>query len=149
MKKQISLALLGFVLTLAAGAAASAQTARAVVVEIPFDFVAGDKQMSAGRYAVRRVSLNAEGALLIRKEDGRGAAVVITHAGKAPTSRAFLGFRQYGEHYFLAEVSMPGTESVREVQKSGGEKRVEREFAEQAKAGGGAAKKVTVVGSVQ
>lgn len=148
MKKQISMALLGLVLTLAAGAAAFAQTPHALVIQLPFDFVAGEKRMPAGRYAVSRVSVNAESALLIRSEDGHGAAVVLTSTGKAPASRAALSFRQYGGRYFLAEVSVPGMASVREVRKTGGEKRVEREFVAEAE-DGGAVRKVTVVGSVQ
>ncbi len=148
MKKQITVALLGLALTFAMAAAASARTAGSMRIHVPFDFNAGGKQLHAGSYTVRRVRADAEGALLIRSEDGREAAVVLTSAGAAPGSRAALSFRQYGEQYFLAEVSIPGTATARELPKAGAEKKAERQLIEEAKAGGGV-KKVTVMGSVQ
>ena len=145
MKKQISSALLGLALTLTVVVAASARSARAVRVQIPFDFVAGERQMPAGLYSVRRVNSGTDSTLLIRSEDGAASVVVMTNTGGAPAPRASLGFRQYGERYFLAEVSVPGASAVREVPKAAGEKRVEREFVART----GAPGKVTVVGSVQ
>jgi hypothetical protein len=147
MKKQISRALLGLAAALALAAAADAQALRKVTVRVPFDFVAGGKQMPAGGYTVRRVRSDAETALLIRSEDGRTSAVVTTNAGKADPTAAALVFRQHGERYFLAGVSMPGTASVRELPRGGAERRLERELAEQTKSG--ESKTVTVVGSVQ
>lgn len=148
MKKQISIALLGLALTFALGVAASAQGARAIRIQVPFDFAAGERRMPAGRYTVGRVRADAGGALLIRSEEGGGAAVVLTNAGEAPTSRASMTFRQYGESYFLAEVSMPGADSVREVPKGRGERSIEQETAEEA-GEEVAAKRVMVVGSVR
>ncbi len=146
MKKQISRALLGLVATLALAVAANAQVIHAVVINVPFDFVAGTKQMPAGRYNVRRVREDAETALIITREDGRSAAIVMTQQGKANPGAAALVFRQHGDRYFLAEVSMPGAASVRELPKTGAERRLERELAEQK---GGESKAVTVIGSVQ
>ncbi|HEX8189027.1 MAG TPA: hypothetical protein VF586_11790 [Pyrinomonadaceae bacterium] len=147
MKKQISRALLGLVAALALAAAADARASHKVVLRVPFDFAAGGKQMPAGRYTVRRVGSDAETALLIRSEDGRSSAVVTTNTGEANPGAAALVFRRHGDRYFLAAVSMPGTASVREVPKTGAERRLERELAEQNKAD--EAKTVTVVGSVQ
>jgi hypothetical protein len=151
MKKQISRALLGIAATLALTVAAYAQTARAVVVQIPFDFVAGQKELPAGRYRVSRVRSEAESTILIKSEDGRTAAVVLTNTGESSPRAATLTFRQHGGSYFLAAISMPGTSSVRELPKSGGERRAERELIEQAKSNGGSgeSKTVTVAGSMQ
>jgi hypothetical protein len=153
MKKQISLALLGLALALAATAAASAQGARSLRVHVPFDFEAGGQHMPAGRYSVRRVQMDAERTLLIKSEDGRHAAIVLTTEGEPEPARAFLSFRQYGERYFLAGVSMPAAASLREVPKTGAEKRAAREFDTGAKAPkdaeANAARTVTVVGSVE
>ena len=143
MKKQISRALLGLVATLFLASAAVAQTGIAIVIEVPFDFVAGEKQMPAGRYTVRRVRSDAESALIIRKEDGRASAVVLTNARSGNPRRASLGFRQHGDLYFLAEVSMPGTATVRELPRTGAERRAERELIEQARSGD--SKKVTIL----
>ena len=147
MKKQISRALLGLAAALALGVAANAQAAmNKAVIRVPFDFVAGGKQMPAGLYTVRRIRSDAETSLLIRSEDGRTSAVVLTNTGEANPSAAAFVFRQHGDRHFLAEVSMPGAASVRELPKSGAERRLDLELAEQK---GGESKEVTVVGSVQ
>lgn len=147
MKKQISRTLLGLAATLALAVAANAQVMRTDLISIPFDFVAGGKQMPAGRYSVRRIRPDAEAALLIRSEDGRASAVVLTNTGAANPRASALVFRQHGESYFLAEVSMPGTASVRELPRTAAERRLERELAEQHRAA--ESKTITVVGSVQ
>jgi hypothetical protein len=116
-------------------------------IHVPFDFVAGGKQLHAGDYTVGRARTDGESALIIRSLDGRDAAIVITNAGGSPAARAAMSFRQYGERYFLSEVSIPGTASVRELPKAGAEKKAERELVEEAKAAG--PKSVTVFGSVQ
>jgi hypothetical protein len=146
MKKQLSRALLGLAAALMLAVAANAQGLRGVVIRVPFNFVAGEKQMPAGRYTVQRIRSDAEAALLIRSEDGRSSVVILTNTGEPQPRTAALVFRQRGERYFLAEVSMPGTASVRELRKSGAERRLERELAEQKS---GESKTVTVVGSVQ
>ena len=147
MKKQISRALLGLVAALALGVAVNARAAgNRVVIRVPFDFVAAGKQMPAGSYSVRRVRADAETALVIKGEDGGPSVVVLTNTGDARPSSAAFVFRQHGDHYFLAEVSVPGAASVRELPETGAERRLERELAERK---GGESKTVTVVGSVQ
>ena len=147
MKKQISRALLGLAAALALAVAANAQVLHAVVIRVPFDFVASGKQMPAGRYTVSRIRSDAESALLIRSEDGRASAVVLTNTGDANPRTAALVFRQHGDRYFLAEVSVPGTASVRELPKAEAERQLERELAEQNRSD--ESKTVTVVGSMQ
>lgn len=147
MKKQISRALLGLAAALALAVAANAQILGAVSVNVPFDFVAGGKQLPAGRYTARRVRSDSESSLLIRSEDGRATAIVLTRQGEGDPARAAFVFRQHGESYFLAEVSMPGAASVRELPRTGAERRLERELAGQKKSDD--SKTVTVVGSVQ
>jgi hypothetical protein len=151
MKKQISMTVLGFfaVLVLAA-AAANAQTTRGIEIQVPFDFVAGKKQLPAGNYTVRRARFDSESVLIIQGEGkGAGAAVVLTNTGEEDPARASLTFRQLGERYYLAEVSMPGTASVRELVRTGAERAAERELIEQAKAGASNQKTVTIAGSVR
>jgi hypothetical protein len=146
MKKQTTRALLGLAAALMLVVAANAQVMHAVTVRVPFDFVAGEKQMPAGRYTVRRIKSDSESALLIRSEDGRSTAVVLTNTGEKSPRTGALDFRQHGDRYFLAGVSMPGTASVRELPMTGAERRLERELAGQK---GEESKTVTVVGSVQ
>jgi hypothetical protein len=152
MKKQIMRALLGFALLTTPAASAYAQAGRSMNVHIPFDFVVAGKQLPAGDYSVRRVSKDSESALVIQSEDGRSATALFTNAGAQEPSRAELTFRQRGESYFLASVSIPGAASVRQVPPSKSETRRVRELIEQAKAdgsGGDSAKTVTIRGSVQ
>jgi hypothetical protein len=148
MKKQITVALLGLALMFAMVVTASARDAGTMRIYVPFDFNAGGKQLHAGSYTVRRARTDGESALVIRSEDGRNAAIVITNSGGAPASRATMSFRQYGERYFLAEVSIPGTASVRQLPKVGAEKKAERELIEEAKADSGV-KAITIVGSLK
>jgi hypothetical protein len=147
MKKQISRALLGLVAALTLVVAAQAQAVNAVVITVPFDFVAGEKLMPAGRYTVRRITSDAESALIIRSVDGRASAVFLTNTGHAGPRGSALVFRLRGDRHFLAEVAMPGAASVRELPKSSAERRLQRELAEQKKADD--SKTVTVIGSVQ
>jgi hypothetical protein len=149
MKKQITSALLGFAMLFAAVASASAQTARRITVQIPFDFVAGRTVLPAGSYTVRRVLNSSESALIFESKDGRSKATVITNSGGDAPERAQVVFRQRGERFFLAEVSLPGTSSVRVAPESKEEKKIARELAARAKAGEAATKSVTVIGSVQ
>jgi hypothetical protein len=147
MKKQISRALLGLAAALVLAVAADAQVLHAVTFRVPFDFAAGGKQMPAGRYTARRIKSDSEAALLIRNEDGRTSAVVVTNKGEENPTAAALVFRQHGDRYFLAEVSMPGTASVRELPRTGAERKLERELDEQNKPV--ESKTVTVAGGFQ
>jgi hypothetical protein len=147
MKKQISRALLGLAAALALAVAVHAQAWHTVSVRVPFDFVAGEKRLPAGRYTVQRIKSDSETALLIRSVDGRTSAVILTTTGEPQPSTSALIFRQHGDRYFLAAVSMPGTASVRELPRAGAERRLERELAEQNWPG--ESKIVTVVGSIK
>ena len=150
MKKQIMRALLGIAILAATAATATAQSGRRLSVHVPFDFVVGGKQMPAGDYNVRRITKESETALLIQSADGRSAATVMTNSSGREPSRAELTFRQHGDDYFLASVSIPGTVSVREVPRSKSEQRRTRELIEQARAGGeDSDKTVTVAGSIR
>jgi hypothetical protein len=146
MKKQISTTLLGLAAALVLAVSAGAQALPAAAINVPFDFVAGGKQMPAGRYNVSRIKSDSETALLIRSVDGRSSTVVLTSAGQSQPRATALVFRRHGDRHFLAEVSMPGTASVRELRKTGAERRLERELAEQNKS---ESQTVTVVGSVR
>lgn len=133
MKKQINtaFALVMTALVLAGSQfAAAAQTAQHLSFEVPFEFVAGDRQLPAGRYTVRRVKLDSEAALRIEDEQGRVRATVLTNAAAGRARRAALTFKQYGGRHFLAGVWMPGAPAGRELQES----KQERALREQAAA---------------
>ncbi|HZT58051.1 MAG TPA: hypothetical protein VFA21_05425 [Pyrinomonadaceae bacterium] len=151
MKKQITVTLFALVTMLVLASSASAQTTQRIGVNVPFDFVAGGRLMPAGHYTVRRLSFEDEKELLIRSDDGRSKAIVMTDAARgnrAPES-AMLVFRQYGESYFLAAVSIPGTADVREVPQTKSERRRAHEVAERSKSNEVGEKTVNVPGSLQ
>jgi hypothetical protein len=140
MKKQImrAFAILGLLLTLAAASqTASAQGARRLVVNVPFDFVAGRELLPAGRYTITRAGRDSGRALLIRGEDGRNSVTVLTNAAEAGGELPQVSFKRYGERYFLARVWTPGVEAARALPASGLEKQLRRELAEARKAEGG------------
>jgi hypothetical protein len=149
MKKQITSALLGFAMLFAIVASASAQTAHRITIQIPFDFIAGRTELPAGKYTVRRIQSESESVLMFVSEDGRNAAAVITNSSTDAPTRAQVVFRQRGDRYFLAAVSLPGTSSVRIAPESKAEKKFARELIARRQAGDDASKSVTVAGSIR
>ena len=151
MKKQIKSAfVLIITAVVVAGSqfAASAQTPQPLEASIPFDFVAGDQQLPAGRYRISRVGATNESTLRIQSTDGRARATVLTNSARGASKGARLTFRQYGDQLFLASVWVPGTAGGREVNESRQERRLRRELRAKAEAGG-EAKIVTVLGTLQ
>lgn len=130
MKKQLNLAFALIITALVlAGSqfAAAAQTAQRLDFEVPFEFVAGDRRLPAGRYTVRRVKVDSEAALRIEDAQGRVRATVLTNAAAAPARRAALTFKRYGGRHFLAGVWMPGAPTGRELQESKQERELRAE----------------------
>ena len=83
------------------------QSVRRGVELVPFDFNVGTQALPAGQYTLDRGP--APRTMMIRSDDGRRAAIVLTqpmssvvarHAGK-------LVFHRYGSTYFLSEVWSP------------------------------------------
>jgi hypothetical protein len=72
----VSLLALSFLVSLAAGAPASAKSVNAMKAQIPFDFHVGNQLVPAGEYTVR--SLNDDESVL-RISDGRYGASVNTN----------------------------------------------------------------------
>ncbi|HKG21864.1 MAG TPA: hypothetical protein VKC34_08180 [Blastocatellia bacterium] len=121
MKKQFFRAFImfGLLITVSAGSAL-AQAPEKVVVDIPFNFVAGDKALPAGEYTVKNVSTGRAQAMLIRSADGRSASIVLTNAVESGSvqKRAKLLFTQYGNRYFLSQIWGPGAGVGRAIPKS-------------------------------
>ncbi|MBI4907409.1 MAG: hypothetical protein HY820_27535 [Acidobacteria bacterium] len=114
-------------------ALAPAYAERPLQFNAPFDFKVGPTHMSAGTYSV---TYPASGTILVRNEDTRKAAIVITIAAdnKANAENGSLVFARYGEVYFLHKVNPPGAGVARQLIKSRAEQQVERETARHGKA---------------
>jgi hypothetical protein len=77
-----------------------------VIVDIPFDFTVGNKELKAGKYAVSRLSTTSNsGALIIRAEDNSGAANFnVNGVTDKEEQQPRVVFNRYGNKYFLAQI---------------------------------------------
>lgn len=93
---------------LGASAEAQSRNRQQLRFDVPFAFNVGNVVLPAGAYDVRIVNPSADRSVLqIRGVDGRMAMMVQTTdiVGWA-TAKGRLGFRHYGDRYFLAQVWM-------------------------------------------
>ena len=109
---------------------ANAQSNQKVVADIPFEFVAGNQTMSAGKYAFARESAP-ENGLVVRKDEMKISALLMTSKiePKSGETNARLIFHRYGERYFLVEVWSGANETGRQLAKSRQERAIESELA--------------------
>src|SRR5262249_4190718 len=83
----------------------------AVVVKVPFSFIAGSEEMPAGNYVITQRS-NDLAVVSIVSADGKHTAQVLTNAGSDDESgKPSLVFEQFRGHHFLPQVVPSGTES--------------------------------------
>jgi hypothetical protein len=81
-----------------------AQTSGTIHAHIPFGFTVGSQSFAAGEYEVRQVTT---GVLAIQGADRRSSIMTMTtHADpNATPGHTRLTFNQYGDRYFLSQVS--------------------------------------------
>jgi hypothetical protein len=84
-----------------------AQAGGPIPVTVPFDFTIGSKSLAAGEYRVRE---QPQHVLAIHSVKGNAAMMVMTHAAdpNAGPGQVQLTFNQYGDRYFLSQVSYSG-----------------------------------------
>jgi hypothetical protein len=106
MKQQYSVILLALVCVLGLGASARAQDEDAVVVNVPYDFVAGSRVLPAGTYTVSR--LDAGGSrekLVLRGYDAKVAVLLTpTFFTEARSQHAHVDFEGVGAKHFLSQI---------------------------------------------
>jgi len=91
---------------LGVGVSARAQDADAVVVSVPFEFVAGGATLPAGEYRVSRVNPGANRELAISGYN-KGNAFLLPLAfddGAAAANQPTLSFEHVGGKYFLSRI---------------------------------------------
>ena len=106
-----------------------AQTAYGVRADVPFDFIVGDKTIPAGHITAQGVTTDMAGTLSIRNRD-QGDLALRTGSkvpGTDDSDQCKLVFHKYGNHYYLAEVWIPGRQAW-EVMKSKEERSLERDM---------------------
>ncbi len=76
------------------------------VATIPFGFHANDITLPAGEYSVSKIGT--DGVLRLRNTETNKSVLLAFPVRNSGDSEAKLTFHCYGDHYFLAEVWMPG-----------------------------------------
>jgi hypothetical protein len=103
MKKSYFIAVLALTCLLGLGGSSHAQDASKIVVNVPFDFVAGGAALPAGTYSVIRVSHDSQPGLVIRSHDEGTLLLPIVFDGVA-AEQPKLAFEHVGDKYFLSKV---------------------------------------------
>jgi hypothetical protein len=107
MKKSYLTAVLMLTCLLGVGVSARAQDVDAVVVKVPFEFVAGRSTLPAGEYRIDRVNPGVNRELAIRSYGKGGAFLLpVTFDGVA-TDMPTLSFEHVGGKYFLSRIKTP------------------------------------------
>jgi hypothetical protein len=107
MKKSYVMAVLMLTCLFGARVSAHAQDADAVVVKVPFEFVAGGATLPAGEYRVSRTNPGATLELAISGYN-KGSAFLIPQAfDDDPANLATVSFEHVGGKYFLSRIKTP------------------------------------------
>jgi hypothetical protein len=109
MKKRLVVMSVLFVLTMIV-ATQVAQAEERMLVNIPFEFIAGNVTLPAGEYRVQSLD-RTSAVLLINCSDPHASVVLATNAAQAKEiqSTASLVFNKYGHRYFLSQVWTEGS----------------------------------------
>jgi hypothetical protein len=130
LKGMTTLIIVVGLLLVAGVATANGQSGNALVAQVPFEFIVGDKTLASGEYRVSTAT-NAGDALIIKNADANDRAlrlaIPIGHANARTYAR--LVFHRYDNRYFLSEVWMAGESVGRELRKSAQERAIARELA--------------------
>ena len=106
MKKSYLTAVLMLTCLLGVGVSARAQDADAVVVSVPFEFVAGGATLPAGEYRVSRINPGINRELAISGYN-KGSAFLLPltfDEAAAPNGKPTFSFEHVGGKYFLSGI---------------------------------------------
>ncbi|HET9308426.1 MAG TPA: hypothetical protein VFO46_20580 [Candidatus Sulfotelmatobacter sp.] len=105
MKKSYLAAVLMFMCLLGVGVSARAQDADAVVVSVPFEFVAEGATLPAGNYRVSRVNPGVNRELSISGYNNGNAFLLPLAFDNGPSNGPTLSFEHVGGKYFLSKIT--------------------------------------------
>ena len=108
MKKYYFGAVLTLACVLGIGVSARAQDSDAVVVTVPFQFVAGGATLPAGDYKVSRISPGINRQLAIRSYGNGGAFLLPLSFDDVTSEQPILSFEHVGDKYFLSSIKTLG-----------------------------------------
>jgi hypothetical protein len=104
MKQSYLTAVLMLTCLLGVGVSARAQDADAVVVSVPFEFVAGSATLPAGEYRVSRLNPSANRELAISGHNKENVFLLPLAFDNGPASEPTLSFEHVGGKYFLSRI---------------------------------------------
>ena len=135
LRKAITMSMLVAALALVAAALpAYGQTARTTRANVPFDFVVGNTNFSAGTYEIAALSGTGETLRVKNLETQKAIYRLSTSLVASAPGVSKLVFHRYGSQYFLAEVW--GNDRARQITKSKAETAAANEIAEVRARGG-------------
>lgn len=86
---------------------AQAQDSDYLKVNVPFDFVAGNKVLPAGAYELRRVNEQDPALLRVSNAKGESALIYVAHSSSLATPNTKFVFSDYGEKFVLTSLRTP------------------------------------------
>ena len=95
-------------------------------VDVPFEFIVGDKTMAAGEYQVKRIG---QSAMTISGREDSAIRLSNPIESNKVQGQGKLVFHRYGENYFLAEVWTAGDTTGRKLLKSKQERQMQEQLA--------------------
>jgi hypothetical protein len=107
MKKTYVLAVMAMMCLFGMGKTAVAQDPEALVVNVPFDFVAAARSMPAGTYRVSRIALDAHSGLKISGQENSAFVLPIALDDASGEQSDSLNFERVGNKYILTKVETP------------------------------------------
>jgi len=122
-----AIALCGFCLLLTASSALG-QSESKTVVNIPFNFVVGNKTLPSGEYVIRRNRRDSDTTWIVEQKGNGAKAVLMTRPAYAKDTQEEnkLVFNRYDDVYFLSAIWTTGSNIGREVQISNREKAMDK-----------------------
>ena len=108
MKKSYFAVVLILMCLLGVGVSARAQDTDAVVVSVPFEFVAGSATLPAGEYRIDRVNPGVNRELAIRGYNKGNAFLLPLEFADGSANEPTLSFEHVGGKYFLSRIKTLG-----------------------------------------
>ncbi len=113
----------------------SAQSERIGVINIPFNFIIGQKILPAGEYTIRPSRIDSKTVWLVQGNDTQAGAFFLTVPvwAREAQEKTKLVFHRYGDRYFLSQIWMLGDNSGRELSMPSLERELAKNTAERSK----------------
>ena len=107
------------------------QSDRQTVVNIPFNFIVGDKSLPAGVYIIQRNKRESDTVWTITTKDtgvSRKVFLTLPQYSLDPQKETKLVFHRYEDYYFLTAFSIRGDNTGREIQQSDRERSLDQKL---------------------